>query len=159
MKGKILFAPDDGRGGGKPQGVDMGMLPDLVGYALRCAQVAVFQHFSEAVGETAITPPQFGAMVMIEANSGISQSAIATALRFDRSTLVQIIDKLEARKLVIRDISTQDRRSHALKLTPAGADMIRDLKRKVAEHEAQMTRHLDDTEKAILLDLLGKIRA
>ena len=107
----------------KSHRINMASLPDLIGYNLRCAQVTVFQHFNKTIGETEISPPQYGALALINANPGISQSAIASALSFDRSTLVQIIDRLEDRKLVVREVSATDRRSHALKLTNLGQSL------------------------------------
>ena len=59
----------------------MGMLPDLIGFNLRCAQLALFQHFGATVGQDGISVPQFGTLLLIEANPDISQSAIAEALR------------------------------------------------------------------------------
>ena len=104
------------------------MLPDLIGYHLRCAQVTVFQHYSATMGKLGISAPQFGTLLLIEGNPGVSQSAVAEALRFDRSTLVQIIDRLESRNLVVREVSAQDRRSHALRLTNEGAKLLAELK-------------------------------
>ncbi len=135
----------------------MGELPDLIGFNLRCAQVATFQHFSRSVGEADISPPQYGALVLIDANPGISQSAIAGALRFDRSTLVQIIDRLEERGLVVREVSAHDRRSHALKTTDKGELVLQSLKRRVAEHEAHITRALTEAEKKSLIALLSRV--
>ena len=137
--------------------IDLGILPGLIGFNLRCAQVAVFQDFKRSVGATEISPPQFGALVLIEANPGLSQSAIAAALRFDRSTLVQIIDRLEQRALVVREVSALDRRSHALRLTEAGARQLAELKRLVADHEEQITGRLDAGEKRTLVALLRRI--
>ena len=39
----------DGTSGGSSSdsAIDMGLLPDLIGFHLRCAQVAFFQHFSD----------------------------------------------------------------------------------------------------------------
>ena len=82
---------------GKTAGLRMGILPDLLAYHLRCAHVAVFQHFNRTLGVHGISGPQFGTLLLIEANPGVSQSSIAEALRFDRSTLVQIVDRLEDR--------------------------------------------------------------
>jgi DNA-binding MarR family transcriptional regulator len=149
----------DGASGGPPSDdtIDMGLLPQLVGFNLRCAQVAVFQHFSKSAGTAAVSPPQFGALILIEANPGISQSAIASTLRFDRSTLVQIIDRLEDRGFVVREVSAHDRRSHALKLTPAGEAALADLKTVISAHEDHMTRVLSAEEKAQLLALLARI--
>ena len=135
----------------------MGVLPGLVGFALRCAQTTMFQDFARALKGSNISPPQFGALVLIEANPGISQSAVAAALRFDRSTLVQIIDRLESRDFVVREVSAHDRRSHALKLTDAGARALADLKSVIAEHDDRMARALSTEEKAQLLALLARI--
>ncbi len=141
----------------KPDTIEMASLPDLIGYNLRCAQVAVFQHFSKTIGEVEISPPQYGALVLIDANPGISQSAIAGALRFDRSTLVQIIDRLEDRKLVVREVSATDRRSHALKLTELGHSLLNDLNGLVNSHEQYMTRNLSTDERNTLLELLARV--
>jgi DNA-binding MarR family transcriptional regulator len=160
-----MAAADDARGGPEPsdaaggrgEAIDMGLLPQLVGFNLRCAQVAVFQDFSRSATTAEVSPPQFGALILIEANPGISQSAIASALRFDRSTLVQIIDRLETRGFVVREVSASDRRSHALKLTEAGTQALTELKSVVAAHEARMTQGLSPEEKTQLLSLLARI--
>lgn len=136
---------------------DMGLLPQLIGFNLRCAQTTVFQDFARTVGKQNISPPQFGALILIEANPGISQSAVAGALRFDRSTLVQIIDRLEERGLVVREVSARDRRSHALKLTESGAALLEELKQTALTHENHMARHLSPDERRTLLTLLDRI--
>lgn len=160
-----LLAPADDVGGAvarsrsddRNDDIEMGELPDLIGFNLRCAQVSTFQHFSKTVGKADISPPQYGTLILIESNPGISQSAIASALRFDRSTLVQIIDRMEERGLVVRTVSARDRRSHALKLTDKGLLALQDLKRRVAAHEAHITRELSAKEKETLIDLLARL--
>ena len=144
---------------GSRTGIDMGLLPGLVGFNLRCAQLAVFQHFGATVGRDGISPPQFGTLLLIEANPDISQSAVAEALRFDRSTLVQIIDRLESRGLVTRNVSATDRRSHALRLTPQGAKELNALKDRAHTHEADVAAALDDDERAQLIALLAKVHS
>ena len=138
---------------------DMGLLPQLIGYNLRCAQVALFQHFSRSFDGTEISPPQLGTMILIEANPGISQSAVAGALRFDRSTLVQIIDRLEERSLVVREVSPHDRRSHALQLTANGAKMLGDLKQRALAHESDIAHSLSADDRKSLVRLLSQIFA
>ena len=66
----------------------MGLLPQLIGFNLRFAQVSVFQKFTAKFGTYGISAPQFGTLLLIDANPGVSQSSVAEALRFDRSTLV-----------------------------------------------------------------------
>lgn len=138
--------------------IDLGMLPGLIGFQLRSAQLAVFQHFNRSLGDAGISPPQFGTLVLIEANPGISQSAVAAALRFDRSTLVQIIDRLEGSGLVVREPSSRDRRTHALKLTAKGERQLGDLKRRVRAHEAAIAGALTEAERDTLVALLARVQ-
>jgi len=137
--------------------IDMGILTDLIGFNLRCAQLALFQHFGATVGQEGISVPQFGTLLLIEANPDISQSTIAHALRFDRSTLVQIIDRLEDRGLVERHVSPTDRRSHALRITDAGAGMLTELKEQAIAHEDDVAAELSPDERARLIELLRKL--
>ena len=146
-----------GTAGKAGEALDMGVLPQLLGYHLRCAQVAMFRHFNSRLGEYGISPPQLGALVLIEANPGISQSAIAGALRFDRSTLVQIIDRLEDRGLVTREVSAHDRRSYALKLTEVGSETLAGLKSQALDHDAALAEDLSDQEREDLMGLLRRI--
>jgi DNA-binding MarR family transcriptional regulator len=148
-----------GRAGGRNAPIDMGMLPDLIGYNLRFAQVSVFQHFTAKLGSFGISAPQFGTLLLIDANPGVSQSSVAEALRFDRSTLVQIIDRLENRGLVVRAVSAHDRRSHALELTESGAELLATLKNLALEHEDEMALGLEDGERETLIRLLERIHS
>ena len=141
----------------KTDGLRMGILPDLLAYHLRCAHVAVFQHFNRTLGVHGISGPQFGTLLLIEANPGVSQSSIAEALRFDRSTLVQVVDRLEDRGLVRREPSLQDRRSHALRLTEDGAALLDELKTLSDEHEGIVAETLNADERKSLLDLLERL--
>jgi DNA-binding MarR family transcriptional regulator len=139
--------------------LDMGLLPSLLGYQLRIAHIAVFQNFSRTVGEAGITAAQLGTLLLVEANAGINQSAVAEALRFDRSTLVQIVDRLEERGLLKRESSARDRRSHALTLTASGARLLVTLKELLRTHEAEIAYALSSAERATLLSLLERLHS
>ena len=147
----------------KPAGVDrdgeisLGLLPSLLGYALRRAQVAVFQNFTEVVGASELTPGQFGVLVVIDANPGLSQTQLGNALGIDRSTVVAVIDRLEARGLVARQAAPNDRRSHALHLSDTGKTTLRRLTERVRAHERQIARHLTAEEQARLIELLRRV--
>lgn len=142
----------------KRQDLDRGVLPELVGYNLRRAQIAVFRDFAESVGELGVTPGQFGVLELIASNPGLSQSALARALGVDRSTIVGVLDRLQEAGLVERRPSARDRRSHALHLSDRGVAQAARMRRAIAEHEARVLNGLDAEEKAALLELLGRIR-
>lgn len=133
------------------------LLPDLVGFQLRMAQVAIFKDFSADIGELDITPGLFGVLVLIDANPDLKQSDLARAAHLDRSTVVTVIDNLERRQLVERRTSPTDRRSNALRLTPTGRGLLRKLKKRVAAHEERLAARLTAAERAELVRLLQKI--
>ncbi len=138
-------------------GVGRGMLTSLLGYHLRRAQVAVFQHFAAAMGEAEITPGQFGVLTVINSNPGLSQTQLGNALGIDRSTVVAVIDRLESRGLVVRAVSLTDRRSHALRLSDEGARLLHRLEELVRSHERHIARDLSAADKQRLIELLDRI--
>ncbi len=143
-----------------PRGVNdrplsLGILPGLIGYQLRLAQRAIFADFAETAGSEGISPGLFGVLVLIEANPGLKQQRLADAAHLDRSSLVPVIDKLEARGLVERRAA--DRRSNGLYLTDAGTALVRALRRRVQQHERRVVEGLSLREQKELMRLLGRI--
>ena len=139
------------------EAVDYDILPELVGYHLRRAQGVVFDDFLRTMATQRIAPGQFGVLVLIAANPGLSQSALARAVGVERSTMVEVIDRLQARGLVERRPSAADRRSYALGLSAAGRRLLTRLKPMVRRHERRVTKRLDDAEKATLIGLLRRL--
>ncbi len=139
------------------EAVDYDILPELVGYHLRRAQSVVFDDFLRTMAAQQIAPGQFGVLVLIAANPGLSQSALARAVGVERSTMVAVIDRLQARGLVERRRSAADRRSYALGLSAAGRRLLARLKPMVRRHERRVTQRLDAAEKATLIGLLRRL--
>jgi DNA-binding MarR family transcriptional regulator len=136
--------------------LDHGLLPRLVGYQLRLAQLAVFRDFDRATADLGLTPGRFGMLVLIEANPGVTQSALARAVGLDRSTMVALLDQLEDRRLVARR-QGEDRRTNGLWLTAAGQRLLRKMKRRVAAHEARVAARFTRAEHELLLDALRRL--
>lgn len=137
--------------------LDFGMLPGLVGYQLRMAQIAMFRDFSTGLGEFDVTPGLFGVLVIIEANPDLKQAELARATQLDRSTVVSVIDNLERRGLVERRSALNDRRSNALRLTAEGVALLRKLKRQVNVHEKRLVENFSDEERETFRGLLQKV--
>jgi DNA-binding MarR family transcriptional regulator len=137
--------------------LDMGILPELIGYHLRRAQVAVFQNFVQAMASVEVTPGQFGVLQVIARNAGLSQTELGNAIGIDRSTVVAVIDKLESRDFVVRAPSPTDRRSYALRLSERGARLLDDLERRVRAHEEAIAQDLSLAERRILIGLLQRL--
>jgi DNA-binding MarR family transcriptional regulator len=142
-----------------PATLDRGLLPSLLGYVLRRAQSAVFDDFANTFAKAgeALTPGEFGLLVLVDRNAGLSQMALARALGIDRSTLVPILDRLQERGLLMRHRSPTDGRTHALALTPAGEKALARFARLVRAHEKRIASQLSSAEIRLLIDLLEKV--
>ncbi len=137
--------------------LDLGPLPDLLGYALRRAQVAVFSDFIASFAPLELRPAQFSVLLLIRHNPGSKQSDIAEALGILRPNFVAMMDELDRRGLTRRTTAKEDRRSYSLMLTAAGEKLLDAGMKVVAEHETRVTGMMTKEEQKLLLDLLARI--
>ena len=131
-----------------------GDLSALIGYRLRRAQQELFRDFAASIPD--LSPGRAGLLMLIEANPGVTQSRLAQAMALDRSTMVGVLDALEARGWIERR-KGRDRRTNGLWLTRAGRALLARVKRRIAQHEARVTARLSRGERAQLLALLTKL--
>lgn len=140
-----------------PVSINRDILPELLGYQLRRAMTRVYGSFGDHLRGLGLTQGQFGVLVLIGANPGLPQTALAQAVGSNRSLMVRNIDRLEAAQLVRREAAPKDRRSHAIVITQAGRAMIDRLKADVRDHEDRVAGVLDPQEFDTLLALLAKL--
>lgn len=134
-------------------------LDSLLGYSLRRAQGAMHRDFMAAVADLGLTQKQAATMWLIQANPGVSQVEVATALGMDRATMMSLTDRLEDRGFVIRKRSSSDRRRQELYLTPAGQNTLRKCKNRVAAHESRFRDLFSASELASLLEALKRFQS
>ena len=141
---------------------DYDLLPELIGYGLRRAQLAVFQHFARAMSQSTsgdrVSPGEFGVLVLIEANAGINQTALAEAVGADRSTRPRLSSRSRIGTMVERRKVPGDRRAHALALGETGRKRMDEFRATVREHEKKIGAGMSVSERAMLIDLLGRLR-
>jgi DNA-binding MarR family transcriptional regulator len=85
-----------------------------------------------------------------------SQADLAGTLRVDPTSLVGLLNELEAAGLVERRRTPRDRRRHIVALTVAGMGRLADIERALAVSEQRVLSGLDPTEQATLHALLQK---
>lgn len=133
-------------------------LPQLTGYLLRRAYVIASSNAQACIGDD--TPVREAAMMaVLDERGALSQRALSDLTHVNRSSMVKLVDTLEARGWVVRERNPDDRRSYALRLTDAGRSALRALSVDLDEGERRFTAHLTDPErkrlKKRLLTLLG----
>lgn len=139
--------------------VEYGALDGLVGYAVRRAQLQIYEDFVRSLQAWNITPPRFSAMTVIAHNPDLKLTELASILGVARSGAVLLVDTLEAMGMVERQPSLVDRRAFRLALTDKGASTLQDITEAVVAHDARITAHLSVDERQTLLELLNKLAA
>lgn len=98
-------------------------------------------------------------MVTISEQPGCSQQDLAKLLTLDKSTMVAIVDQLEARGFARRERSPDDRRRNGLFITPAGEKVMQELMDRVLLIESPIRRELGEDGFAQLVSLLNRAYA
>lgn len=120
-------------------GLDYGVLDQLMGYALRRAQNALYLHFHAAVGADAeVSPQRFAALVLVVRNPGLRQGVLAEAMGLHRSGGLRLVDWLHAQGWVRRADDPQDGRSWTLHPTRTGRAALTRLTAAVQAHDAAL---------------------
>ncbi|MCM2398751.1 MAG: MarR family winged helix-turn-helix transcriptional regulator [Ferrovibrio sp.] len=138
--------------------IDFSMMEDAVGYRLRRAQLAVFQHFNETFAAKGLRPTDFAVLLLLTRNQGSKQSEVAEALGIQRANFVAIVDGLEHKGFVERRKSDLDRRVQSLYITDAGLAYLNELMPIWQEHEGRLLAQLGGPEaRDQLIGLLKKL--
>lgn len=89
-------------------------------HLLHRAQQLASDRFAFLVGENGVTLRQFAVLAAIAETPGVSQADLVRATGIDRSTLADMMLRMEKRGWVARSPSTTDARAKAVALAPAG---------------------------------------
>ncbi len=136
---------------------DIGEIRNIVGFHIRLAHGAVYRHFTETFTDLDLTQKQVSVLWLVDDHPDIAQTDLAHRMRMDRATTMAIINRLEARGLLIRGKSETDGRKQTLNLTDAGQEMLRVAKQAIIEHENWLKSRFTDKEVTKLIELLTRI--
>jgi DNA-binding MarR family transcriptional regulator len=135
------------------------VVPALAGYTghlLRAAYVAALDFARETLPGQA-QPRVFGILAVLAASGPQSQQQLGELLGVNRTTMVQIVDQMEAAGLLERRRNPADRRSYALEPTPEGLATLERLGPAVIDAESAFTAPIGQAGRERLNELLRKV--
>ena len=132
-------------------------LDEIVGFHIRLAHGAAYRHFMETFAHLDLTQKQVSVLWLVADHPGIGQSDVARRLQMDRATVMAIINRLQARNLVVRNDHGHDARRRALGLSPLGEQALAEARTAIAEHERWLTSRFSKREVKQLIDLLSRV--
>jgi DNA-binding MarR family transcriptional regulator len=117
---------------------------------------ALFVDQARALNNAAfdITPVQYAALAAIANHPGIDQTALSNVIAFDRTTIGDVVGRLEKKKLIKRMNGAVDRRTKSLSITPAGERLIRQITPAVASTQRLILEPLKPSERSAFLAML-----
>jgi MarR family transcriptional regulator, lower aerobic nicotinate degradation pathway regulator len=104
-----------------------------------------------------LTPVQYAALVAIRTHPGIDATRLSAVIAFDRSTLGNVIERLQAKQYIERKPASEDKRVKLLYLTRSGTALLRDIMPSVDRAQARMLQPLKPSDRKTLLALLTQL--
>jgi DNA-binding MarR family transcriptional regulator len=141
----------------KPEPVTMDAVYAKPGYLFRRMQQIAVAIFVEECRAFDLTPVQFAALVAIHTHPGIDATRLSAVIAFDRSTLGNVIERLETKTYIERKPSREDRRVKLLYLTKSGAALLRDIMPAVDRAQARILEPLKPADRKTLMALLTQL--
>jgi DNA-binding MarR family transcriptional regulator len=119
----------------------------------RLQQIAV-GIFMDETREFDITPVQYKALRAIKQTPGIPKSYLADAVALDRSTIGELVRRLESRGLVTRTTAAGDKRVKKLRLSGDGEALLAAAEPSVKRAKNRVLAPLSKTDKQLFTKML-----
>lgn len=138
-------------------GVGIDAQPGHLIRRLHQISVGLFVQEMAELGEDSITPVQYAALQTVANSPGVDQRSLARAIALDASTTGGVVDRLEARGLLARFASANDRRVRLLQVTDDGLALLQRLIPVMLKAQERILAPLDVQQGGQFLDLLRQL--
>jgi DNA-binding MarR family transcriptional regulator len=136
---------------------DPGKVDERPGHLIRRLQQISFAIFVDQARKFEITPVQYSAIFAIDNHPGIDQTALCNIIAFDRSTIGDVVTRLERKRLIKRRHGSLDRRTKSLYITPLGRRLLRDIEPAVAATQRLILAPLKAGERSAFMRMLKQL--
>ncbi len=130
----------------------------MPGHLIRRLHQLSTQVFLRRVREAGfdLTPVQFAALDALQHSPGIDQAGLAQAIGKDRATTGAVVDRLEQKGLVSREVNVRDKRARELLITEEGRIVRAALLPVVERLQKEILPGLNEIEYRQFIELAAK---
>ena len=132
-------------------------LEELPGHHIRRLQQIAVAMFLQETESSGITPVQYAVLQMAANQPGIDQRRLAGAVGLDTSTTAGVVDRLEARALLERRASPDDRRVRLLHPTAEGLRVLAEVQPAMRRAQDRILAPLSGDERKEFMRLLKRL--
>lgn len=133
------------------------LIYDKPGHLIRRLQQIAVAIFMTETEKFDITPVQYAALLAVALHPGIDQTALVNLIAFDRSTIGNVVSRLERKKLIRRVTGARDRRTKQLAVTPIGRRVLRDIEPAVQSAQGLILAPLRPDERPVFMRMMKRL--
>jgi DNA-binding MarR family transcriptional regulator len=115
------------------------------------------RRFHDALAPEGLHPRHFGVLTVVAAHPGLSQQQLHEKTAIDASSMVAVVDELEAKGLAERRPYPGDRRARTVFLTPLGEQTLARVGALAGELQGELLQALTPDERRTFILLLRKL--
>jgi DNA-binding MarR family transcriptional regulator len=134
-------------------------LMERIGFLLAMAKGGAETICMSALEPVGLHVRQLGLLLVLATEGPLSQGELAEWVRTDRTTMVALVDGLEARGYMKRERNPEDRRAYRLRVTADGKRALLRGRELITQAEDELLGSLNERERQQLIKLLGKVAA
>ena len=128
----------------------------LPGHLIRRLHQVSTAYFAEECGGE-LTAVQYAALVAIDSHPGIDATRLSEIIYFDRSTIGDVLDRIESKGWIRREYTSSDRRIKRLELSSLGQEVLQHVEPGIRRVQDRLLAPLTAGEARTLVRLLGKM--
>ncbi len=109
-------------------------------------------HFQQFLASSGVSHAQIGLLFLISQKQPVSSTDLAEELQISRSAVAQLLDVVDRHGFIVREPSTQDRRTTYISLSAAGQKKLSDLNERRMKIHAALAADTTDEELQFLIN-------
>lgn len=134
-------------------------IEDCINFLLTGAQHKVFQMMKKALDPFDLTPIQYGVLACVWQKDIRNPKEVAEFLSIENSTISGILERMESKDLLIREIDPNDRRYIRIVLTEKSERLEKPVLKTVAEVNKEILKSFSERDEDKLRALLKAVIA
>jgi DNA-binding MarR family transcriptional regulator len=132
-------------------------ITSMPGHLIRRAQQISTALFTEECGGFDLTAVQYAALSAIRASPGVDATRLSAVIAFDRSTIGDVLERLEAKGWIVRRPGPGDRRVKLLHLSPRGEALLDQVAPAVQRVQERLLAPLPPAQRKNIILLLQQL--
>jgi DNA-binding MarR family transcriptional regulator len=135
----------------------MSDLKAMPGHLIRRVHQISTAIFAEECAASGLTSVQYAALNAVRDNPDVDATRLSSLIAFDRSTLGDVLERLEARGWIVRSPSPHDKRVKLLRLAPAGVAVLEGVEPDVLRVQQRLLEPLSPPDRIEMMRMLGQL--